>query len=134
MTAYQRFAPSLSGNFGYGFLQIHHWPIRDRFIPLRAARVGFFWHPCLRLHVASFQGSWLDLHQLVIDHAGHTAYFVLPTPENSKMVKNKKVNLPHKAEAETDVAVAGVVPVAKSGTTIPGRVVPTAAAKNTDRA
>ena len=33
---------------------------------------SFFGHPCLRLHVTSFQGSCLDFHQLVIDHAGRT--------------------------------------------------------------
>ena len=40
--------------------------------PPRAAHESFFGHPCFHLHVASFQGPWPDLHQLVSDHAGHT--------------------------------------------------------------
>ena len=43
------------------------------FIPRRVICGSFFGHPCLHLHVASFQGSWLDLHQLVNDHAGRTS-------------------------------------------------------------
>ena len=53
--ACQRFAPSLSGNFGYGFLQIRHWLSHERLFPHRAAHGSFFRHPCLRLHVTSFQ-------------------------------------------------------------------------------
>ena len=51
-----RFAPSLSGNFGYGFLQIPHWlaPTVCSLVGQRLA--SFFGHPCLHLHVASFQG------------------------------------------------------------------------------
>lgn len=43
-----------------------------RIIPPRADPESFFGHPCLCLHIPSFQGLWLDLHQLVRDHAGHT--------------------------------------------------------------
>mgnify|MGYP000927971930 CR=1 FL=1 len=43
-----------------------------RIIPPRADPGSFFGHPCLCLHIPSFQGLWLDLHQLVHDHAGRT--------------------------------------------------------------
>jgi hypothetical protein len=52
--ACQRFAPSLGGNFGSGFLQIPHWLPLDRLFPPRAAGRSFFGHPCLHLHVTSF--------------------------------------------------------------------------------
>ena len=45
-----------------------------RFIPPRADQKSFFGHPCFRLHIPSFQGLWLDFHQLVRDHAGHTSF------------------------------------------------------------
>ena len=41
---------------------------------------SFFEHPCLCLHIPSFQGLWLDLHQLVRDHAGHTRRAYLRGP------------------------------------------------------
>lgn len=44
-----------------------------RCIPPRADPESFFGHPCLCLHIPSFQGLWLDFHQLVRDHAGHTS-------------------------------------------------------------
>jgi hypothetical protein len=39
------------------------------FIPPRADQKSFFGHPCLRPHIPSFQGLWLDFHQRIRDHA-----------------------------------------------------------------
>ena len=64
VNAYQRFTPSLGGNFDYGFLQISHWHTQTDVIPPRAANRRFFRHPCLRLHVPFSQRPWLDLNQL----------------------------------------------------------------------
>lgn len=70
--ACRRFTPSSGDGFGYGFLQIPHWPIMKRYSPTRAFHEGFFGRPCLRLYIASFQGLQPDLHRLDHDHAGHT--------------------------------------------------------------
>ena len=72
LQAYQRFTPSLGGDFGYSFLQIPHW-LCLTCIPIMGSNTKFLQAPLLLPTHSLLSGLWLDFHQLVNDHAGRTA-------------------------------------------------------------
>jgi hypothetical protein len=73
LQAFQRFTPSLGGDFGVSFLQILHWLCFAVYSLHLENKAEFLQAPLLLPTHSLLSGLWLDFHQLVNDHAGRTA-------------------------------------------------------------